>query len=168
MIPTLSRILCKYTKSRLAGSSCIWQSLRHERDPMSRMLAVPSEEKPQLIHKVTAASPLSKWNFATILRSLLTHMWRFEIAWHSTRTFEQQNLQHTNHWNLLTKSSPFLWQRFQDQSVVANVKVKITCVSLMHAGRHLASRANACPDGAGLRKRPNRLPPCKHQKLRPK
>ena len=102
------------TKSRLAGNSCICESLRHERDPMSRMLAVPSEEKPQLhtlrehrIRKVTAASPLSKWNFATILRRPLTHMWRFEIAWLCTRPFEEQNLQHTNHWNLLSKSCPF-------------------------------------------------------------
>ena len=105
---------CRGYKITSCRNSCICESLRHERDPMSRMLAVPSEEKPQLhtlrehrIRKVTAASPLSKWNFATILRRPLTHMWRFEIAWHCTRAFEEQNLQHTNHWNLLSKSCPF-------------------------------------------------------------
>ena len=152
MFPTLSRILCKYTKSHLAGSSCIWQSLRHERDPMSRMLAVPSEEKPQLILKVTAASPLSKWNFATILRSLLTHMWRFEIAWKSTRTFEQQNLQHTNHWNLSTKSSPFCGKDSISQTIHITLSIFEKYGMLMHVDTFWPHKGIPYPFSSNLAK----------------
>lgn len=127
------------------------------------------------IGRKTSAQSQSDCSVSCIQMELCHHL---EVPANAHVAIRNSLAQHSHFW--AAKSSahkslesvnqiiPFLWQRFQHQSVVANVKVKITYVSLMHAGRHLASRANACPHGAGLRKRPNCLPPCKHQKMRPK